>query len=342
MKQRDIKLLWGRAANRCSLCRRELSHEVTLPVASRLVVGEQAHIVAEEPDGPRGESVLSVEERNAYANMILLCPTCHTTIDKAPAEFPVELLHARKTSHELWVGESLSGETPDEDPATAFYAHMVDLLVEAAQLPTWENWTSFAIGPDQRWCNDASERVFHLQRRLHGALWPGTLKELERAMQTFGEAFAAAFNFFADNSTRTGDLLYADRFYKIREWDPERYHRLHARFVVWSETCDNLLREAARAANWFADVVRRDLNPRFYHLQGRFLIIEGPNRDLAYCSRLYEYSQAERRALPTGLRKRLRSFKAEFETGLRGPEKDRRPAPRRKSPAPPKDRPSTR
>ncbi len=46
--------------------------------------GEQAHIVAEEEEGPRGKSVLSKEERNSYHNHILLCPNCHTKIDKAP------------------------------------------------------------------------------------------------------------------------------------------------------------------------------------------------------------------------------------------------------------------
>jgi hypothetical protein len=37
-----------------------------------VVVSEVAHIVAESPDGPRGDSLLSEPERNRYENLILL------------------------------------------------------------------------------------------------------------------------------------------------------------------------------------------------------------------------------------------------------------------------------
>lgn len=47
-----------------------------------IVVGHEAHIVAEEDDGPRGDPSMPVSERNAYPNLILLCPTHHTLIDK--------------------------------------------------------------------------------------------------------------------------------------------------------------------------------------------------------------------------------------------------------------------
>jgi hypothetical protein len=53
MKFRDIKLLWGRAANRCSFpeCRMMLTTE-----GDNSLIGENAHIVARSPDGPRGDS----------------------------------------------------------------------------------------------------------------------------------------------------------------------------------------------------------------------------------------------------------------------------------------------
>ena len=57
------KLLWGKAANRCSMCdcRRELIMDET-ETDDYSVVGEECHIVAREKDGPRGESTLSKEE----------------------------------------------------------------------------------------------------------------------------------------------------------------------------------------------------------------------------------------------------------------------------------------
>ena len=53
------------------MCQRELSHDSEFRNGS-YVVGEQAHIVGEKEDAPRGKSPLTLEERNTYHNMILL------------------------------------------------------------------------------------------------------------------------------------------------------------------------------------------------------------------------------------------------------------------------------
>jgi len=74
---KDVKLLWGRSGNRCAICRREVSED-KIASSDAYPLGEQAHIVAEEAIGPRGESTLSLDERNRYHNLILLCPTDHT------------------------------------------------------------------------------------------------------------------------------------------------------------------------------------------------------------------------------------------------------------------------
>jgi hypothetical protein len=101
---RDHKMLWGRAGARCSLCRIPLATISEIGHAS--VIGEEAHIVARNINGPRGESPLNTEQRDAYANLILACPTHHSVIDdlpNGPNEYPVERLHEIKASHEQWV-----------------------------------------------------------------------------------------------------------------------------------------------------------------------------------------------------------------------------------------------
>jgi hypothetical protein len=107
ISQQDIKLLWGRSGNRCAICTTELSQDSkNATVASPL--GEQAHIVGEKPDVPRGTSILTEQERNSYHNIVLLCPNHHTEIDKNIPDWPVEKLHMKKQKHELWVQRSLS------------------------------------------------------------------------------------------------------------------------------------------------------------------------------------------------------------------------------------------
>ena len=99
--EKDIKLLWGGAAGHCSNpdCRQKLSE--TNEMGMSFLTGEMAHIIARNVGGPRG----GVEGGpDAYENLILLCPTCHRKIDKAPeGSYPPEHLHAWKAQHEQWV-----------------------------------------------------------------------------------------------------------------------------------------------------------------------------------------------------------------------------------------------
>lgn len=55
-------------------------------------IGEMAHIIAASEKGPRPSATLDAEAKAEYNNLILLCPSCHTEIDKAPEIFPVDLV----------------------------------------------------------------------------------------------------------------------------------------------------------------------------------------------------------------------------------------------------------
>ena len=109
ISQRDIKLLWGRAAGRCSFpdCKIKLSQDKN-QASDSFPLGEQAHIVGENKNTARGKSPLTTKERDSYFNRILLCPTHHTIIDNNPEDYPIEKLHIMKAQHELWVEEKFS------------------------------------------------------------------------------------------------------------------------------------------------------------------------------------------------------------------------------------------
>lgn len=63
-------------------------------------IREAAHIIAFSEDGPRGEQQQNDTGINSYDNLILLCPTCHTKIDKASELYPAALLFEWKNNHE--------------------------------------------------------------------------------------------------------------------------------------------------------------------------------------------------------------------------------------------------
>ncbi len=62
-------------------------------------VAEIAHIISAGDKGPRADTNLTDEERSRYENLVLLCPTCHTIIDKAEDKFPEELILSWKRNH---------------------------------------------------------------------------------------------------------------------------------------------------------------------------------------------------------------------------------------------------
>ena len=57
--------------------------------------------------------------------------------------------------------------------------------------------------------------------------------------------------------------------------------------------------EATTSANWFADVVRRDINPMFFAEKGRFLTMEGDI--LGFKAKLHVYTKEQRDSLPDSL-----------------------------------------
>jgi hypothetical protein len=101
------RIIWTRAGGRCTLCREVLCVAGASPEVSHLI-GDVAHIVAEEVDGPRGQSELTLDQRNLEPNLLLLCKPHHKQIDDDPSTYTVEILNSRKIAHERWVASSLS------------------------------------------------------------------------------------------------------------------------------------------------------------------------------------------------------------------------------------------
>ncbi len=94
--------------------------------------------------------------------------------------------------------------------------------------------------------------------------------------------------------------MYPHKFYKSLGWN-ENYDRDGKIYDNWIDDCHNLIREATKAANWFADSVRKEINPMFFAEKGKFLIEHGPFVDLSFHTELLEYSEDEKSNLPNSL-----------------------------------------
>jgi len=300
-KQKDIKLLWGRSGNRCAICRNELTQHSSA-ITSSFTLGEQAHIVGEKSGSARSSSPLTPEQRDSYHNLILLCPTHHTEIDSNEADWPVERLHQVKSEHELWVTETLS-ETIDHVKLAkhAGITSIVDSAVDLCNLEDWQNWTSLALWTSPRWAKDRPGRILRFREKVLAAIWFEEFDELKRSIITFSILLHKAAQTFLKHSDLQGDTYVPDNFYKAIPNNPN-YAQDVKKYEDWLDSCYSSIYEATKAANWFADVVRRDVNPMFFTDKGKFLVVEGLRGwDLSSVTKLLEYSKDQKSALPDAL-----------------------------------------
>jgi hypothetical protein len=98
--QRSLKVLWGLSGGVCAF------PGCTTPVIESseehgpIVIGEIAHIFPNSDRGPRSPSLDDIEARGDFDNLIVLCPTHHTLVDKDPLAFPESVLRTWKGVHE--------------------------------------------------------------------------------------------------------------------------------------------------------------------------------------------------------------------------------------------------
>lgn len=117
-----IKLcLWGRAAGQCQYkgCNDVLHRDkVTKAEFNQAYI---AHIIADKPNGPRGDTVLSEKLKRDLSNLTLLCDVHHRLVDKIDVEgHPVDRLQQMKRDHENRIG-LLTAINEDRQSHVLFY-----------------------------------------------------------------------------------------------------------------------------------------------------------------------------------------------------------------------------
>jgi len=126
------KRIWGECAATCCMCKRYLIRPCDNTKFS--ILGQIAHIVAKEEIGPRGNSDLSISERNSADNLLLLCSDCHKIIDDHPEEHTVQSLHQIKAEHINWIKTRLAKPQPWRSNISQYTYINVPRLSEQAEL----------------------------------------------------------------------------------------------------------------------------------------------------------------------------------------------------------------
>ena len=104
--EKELKKLCMENGSFCGMCHTDLIIK-DYKTNSEKIIAEVAHIRGKKPGSARYDNSMSTEERNSSQNLILLCPDCHTKIDKSPETYTTEKLFEIKVVYEQWVKQRL-------------------------------------------------------------------------------------------------------------------------------------------------------------------------------------------------------------------------------------------
>lgn len=157
---KNTKILWAAAAGRCAFpdCREKLCADQAGTFAP-YTIGEMAHIKGERAKSNRHDPDQDLDERDAYPNLILLCPTHHTLIDQKENEdtYGADRLLEMKAQHEAFISSRLDDPTFENKWEVA--ASIYHLLVE-----NHEVWIAFGPLSDIARKNPNSEDAYAVWR----------------------------------------------------------------------------------------------------------------------------------------------------------------------------------
>ena len=125
LTQKAKDVLWSESGGHCQNpgCRVDL-HAFT----DESNVAELAHIIPASSKGPRADegADLTELERAETTNILVLCPTCHTVIDKGSSQYPADVLHDWKIRSQR--ARAIAFGTPQFESRAEARAAMESLL----------------------------------------------------------------------------------------------------------------------------------------------------------------------------------------------------------------------
>lgn len=264
---KDIKILWGRAAEKCAICRKDLTDDIEI---DSVTTGHMCHIVGEKNSekSPRGISNLDDKERNSYPNLILLCRNHHADIDLDTKKYSIEKLHDIKSKHELWVKESL---VTQELPHDVYYGHLIDFLNQHLQLELWGWFSENAI--KQLVHDDFIGAMDAINGKKISIIWPEKDTKLEESIANLMDSFVEYMSQYLEYAQRRGvsEMFGPAKTYKEMK-DPFNRNYYSEVENIWARKNYILLCKYTVYLNEFIQHVRNAYNPFFYLTRGKFIL----------------------------------------------------------------------
>lgn len=161
--QSVLKAVCVSSGSVCAKCKCSLILEDNTSGAKQ--IGEIAHIYPfGEINAPRYDEIekdgFDEKLADTEVNLILLCPSCHTEIDKAPQKYPAKALLEMKEKHKKWLQDKLT------DAILNISYQELDIICKAiANAPKEYNYTTdyTSINIDEKiYKNNLSDKTYNL------------------------------------------------------------------------------------------------------------------------------------------------------------------------------------
>lgn len=280
------KRLWGNAGNRCAFagCGQRLVGDLGNPNQGSGedigVFGEEAHIRSSKVTGPRYDAAFPTGQLNEYENLVLLCPTHQTVIDKDRGRaWPTVNVLAMKQTHEAHVDAVMGSDAKTRLELEVALAARIDRWDASINLAGWEELSRrlnyvFPYVTSEQWSALTSTSSW-----LAGLKWPHQYPKLSAAFETHGAVLRALVRHLTEAFVPEGNQHTIRRRHKERWFGgsdgEQQYTEAISQFGVDDAVTVVLITELTRSVNLVIEAVNDELFPLYRFNDGAVQMIEG-------------------------------------------------------------------
>ncbi len=136
-------------------------------------IEELAHRIGQKAEGPRGDNDLPLSERDVFDNIILLCPTCHTIIDKNPGLYPIDTIKKWKREHQQSIEDLFI--TPKFDTREKARKYLKPILMENKAIfdkfgPYSDNAVNNPMTTELEWERQSLQKLIPNNRKIESVI----------------------------------------------------------------------------------------------------------------------------------------------------------------------------
>jgi hypothetical protein len=280
------KVLWGNAGNQCAFpeCTQRIIGDLAKPgqafSSTGGVIGEEAHIRSSKPTGPRHETEFPPEKLNDCENLILLCPTHHTVIDKNDGRaWPVAEVTKMKEAHEARVDAAMNSAEKDRNRLEVALAARIDRWEVTLNVAGWEELTRCLNSHLPYVSNAQWLSLTETASWLAGVHWPPRYPKLAAAFKTHEAVLDVLIRLLTDSFVLAGDHHSIRRRHK-ETWfsgsdGEQKYAEAISQFGVDDAVAGVLITELTRSVNLVMTAINDELLPLYRFNDGSVQMIEG-------------------------------------------------------------------